>query len=160
MPSTRPTARTDVNRAPLVGLLAFLVPGLGHLYLGDRARGIIFCVVITVTFWGGVAIGGVRSTIDHKERKAWFLAQLCSGSNTLVIMGARFVAPTRFTATPENGGLPKAYWPAEDIAVVYTGVAGLLNLLAILDALVRSETSSMLPRPIPHGREPPDKRKR
>ena len=158
MPSTRTTTSGSLNRTPIVGLLAFLVPGLGHLYLGDRARGIIFCVVITVTFWGGVAIGGVRSTIDTQERKAWFLAQLCSGSNTLVILTARWIAPTHLD--PEKGDFPRAYWPAEDIAVVYTGVAGLLNLLIILDALVRSELASMLPRPIRHGREPPDKRKR
>ena len=30
-------------------------------------------------------------------------------------------------------------WPSGDIASVYTGVAGLLNLLIIIDALVRAE---------------------
>jgi len=154
MPAKRPEGRPDPTLAPKVGLLAYLVPGLGHFYLGERTRGIIFCAVITVTFWCGVAIGGVRTTVDTQQRRAWFIAQLCAGANTLAIVGVQKVFEERFKS------LPKAYWPAEDIAVVYTGVAGLLNLLVILDALVRAEKGVRVPIPVPHGREPPERRAR
>ena len=70
-------------RAPIAAILAWLIPGLGHIFLGHKVRGVIFLVVITLTFWTGVAIGGVQGTVDPKERKLWFIAQLCSAANTL-----------------------------------------------------------------------------
>ena len=151
MRSTR-AAVQDPSRAPIAGFLGLVFPGLGHLYLGDRIRGIIFAVVISVTFWGGVAIGGVRTTVDLQERKAWFLAQLCAGTHVLAVLAVQRIDPPEGwrDPDPEDDGWPRAFWPAEDIAVVYTGVAGLLNLLVILDVLIRAEGPAG-----PHGREPP-----
>ena len=74
-------------RMPIAGLLAWLVPGLGHIYLGLRGRGAVCLVTITATFWTGVAIGGVRGTVDPKERKLWFIAQLCSAANAVAAYG-------------------------------------------------------------------------
>ena len=68
----------SVARVPLAGLLAWLVPGLGHLFVGERVRGLIYLITITVTFWGGIAIGGVRDTVDPQARTTWFLAQTCA----------------------------------------------------------------------------------
>ena len=45
-----------------------------------------------------------------------------------------------------------AYYPADDIAIVYTGVAGLLNVLVIFDVLSRGSprpASESSPRPAP-----------
>ena len=58
------------------------MPGLGHVFLGHRHRGLIFLVTITATFWTGVAIGGVRGTVNPQDRQLWFVAQLCTGVNT------------------------------------------------------------------------------
>src|SRR3990172_10486299 len=87
-PATNPVAlaysgRTTVFTASIAGFLAWLVPGLGHIYLGHRVRGLVCLVTITLTFWTGVAIGGVQATVDPHERTLWFMAQLCSGGNTL-----------------------------------------------------------------------------
>lgn len=142
-------------RVPLAGVLALLFPGLGHWFIGDRGRGMIFCAVIGVTFWCGVAIGGVRSTVDVEERKAWFAAQLCAGSQAVVVLIGQRIAAAAIGTEAGAEGLPRAYWPSEDLAVVYTGVAGLLNLLVILDVLVRAEVVS-----VPPGGAPPGKRKR
>lgn len=149
------TSMPTAVRVPLAGLLALAFPGLGHWFIGDRGRGMVFCAVIGVTFWGGVAIGGVRSTVDVEQRKAWFAAQLCVGSQVIVVLIGQRIAAAVMDTDEGGEGLPRAYWPSEDIAVVYTGVAGLLNLLVILDALMRAEVVA-----VPRGGAPPGKRKR
>ncbi len=117
--------------APLAGALAWIVPGLGHWYLGHRRRALVFFVTIVATFWGGVALGGVKNTVNIPENGAWFAAQLCAGTQTLAaLMWSK--------STPGLLAYQSIY-PASDLAVVYTSIAGLLNLLVIVDVLVRSE---------------------
>jgi len=130
------SAGDNVLAAPIAGFLAWLVPGLGHLYLGDRTRGLICLVTITATFWTGVAIGSVQGTVDPRERTLWFMAQICTGGNTLTAVGLNAVTKPK-PATPTPGYIPA--WLSVDVGVHYTGVAGLLNLLVILDALSRAE---------------------
>ena len=129
-------ANIPVLRAPIAGLLAWAVPGLGHIYLGERGRGVVLLITITITFWSGVAIGGVVNTVDPVGRRLWFTAQICNGGHTLAaLMIRRAVVPP-----PQEDSVPAVvgHWVAADIGVHYTGVAGLLNLLVILDALARA----------------------
>ncbi len=130
-------------RAPIAAILAWLVPGLGHIFLGHKVRGLIFLVVITLTFWTGVAVGGVKCVDPRKPvqqhsnthsqrgraRSWWFFAQIMNGGYAVAThaVGVRTERASYLS------------WPSGDIASVYTGVAGLLNLLIILDALVRAE---------------------
>jgi hypothetical protein len=165
MGRTRPVQSASKSSS-IAGLLAWIFPGLGHWYLGHRARAIIITVVIAITFWTGVAIGGVKSTIDPQENRIWFLAQVCAGTHTIVAAiwsgqlesvgyscpHCKAVLPRRpsdDTPCPRCGrrvaGFEAlthtrlAFWPQVDIAVVYTGLAGLLNVLVILDAIARAE---------------------
>jgi len=126
---------------PVIAIASWLVPGLGHFLIGEKMRGIIFLVTVTVTFWGGVAIGGVRSTIDPENRKAWFMAQICNGASASA--GLAWSKQIRVEAGQPSEYL--AYWPVDDIAVVYTGVAGLLNLLVVFDALARADNRRLTP---------------
>lgn len=130
------SAGENILAAPIAGFLAWLVPGLGHLYLGDRTRGIICLVTITATFWTGVAIGSVQGTVDPRERTLWFMAQICTGGNTLTAIGLN-AATKPSPTTPKPAYIPS--WLSVDVGVHYTGVAGLLNLLVILDVLSRAE---------------------
>lgn len=123
---------------PLAAVLAWLVPGLGHWYLGYRDRAIVFFVAITVTFWGGVALGGVRSTVNAGENGPWLAAQLCAGPQTFAALMWGKSLP-RPSANSQSYDRYEASYPASDISVVYAGIAGLLNLLVIIDALARSE---------------------
>ena len=118
-------------RGPIAGLLAWLVPGLGHLFLGQRGRGLIFLVTITTTFWAGIAIGGVRSTVDPSKRTLWFTAQACSGVNAFAAYAFH-----RSVATSKR---PLGPYLSSEPGVHYTGVAGLLNILVILDAIGRAD---------------------
>ncbi|MCP4379388.1 MAG: hypothetical protein GY794_24860, partial [bacterium] len=52
-------------RALLGAMLAWIVPGAGHAFVGRPGRGIIIFIVIGATFWGGVAMGGVM-TVDRQ----------------------------------------------------------------------------------------------
>jgi hypothetical protein len=108
-------------------VLGWAVPGLGHWVMGDRVRGAIVFGAIGLTFWVGLAVGGVRSTIDPLNNRAWFAAQICCGGHTVAALVLRRAIPDRL---PYTSG-----WPALDIGIVYTGVAGLLNLLAVLDLI-------------------------
>lgn len=131
-------------RVPLVGALAWFVPGLGHWYLGQRNRAVIFFVTIVATFWSGVAIGGVQGTVAPKSRKLWFVAQVCNGGNALGAAALhRWVAPESFRSEkPVFAG----QWLSSELGVHYTGVSGLLNVLVIFDALALAEASRGLGR--------------
>lgn len=132
---------SSITRMAVAGNLAWLVPGLGHIYLGQRVRGLVFLVTIIATFWTGVAIGGVRNTVDPVERRLWFVAQLCTAGNTAAAWALAL-------ATEEKGATKTApaHWTSAEVGVHYTGVAGLLNFLIVLDAIGRAEAP-------PHGRE-------
>jgi hypothetical protein len=140
----------SIARMPLAGFLAWLVPGLGHIYLGDRVRGIICLITITLTFWTGVAIGSVQGTVAPKSRKLWFVAQVCSGGHALAAFALhRYVDP----ASAGSEKLRVAgHWASAEVGVHYTGVAGLLNLLVVFDAIARADPSFDRRR---RGRPPP-----
>lgn len=124
-------------RAPIAGLLSWFLPGLGHFVIGERVRGGVLLATITVTFWSGIAIGGVVNTVDYQNHRLWFAAQLGSGGHTIAACVLRnVVAPTPKThETPHVVG----HWLPTDIGIHYTGVAGLLSILVILDAVGRGD---------------------
>jgi hypothetical protein len=129
--STNPTTRMI-----LAALATWLLPGAGHLLIGDRQRGIIFLVVITLTFWTGVAIGGVKNTVSPADRTLWFAGQICAGGHSLAALA------WSSTIQPQKGEYPASiigYGRSEEVSVVYTAIAGMLNILVILDAMVRAE---------------------
>ncbi len=101
-------------------------------------------ITIIVTFWTGIAIGSVQGTVAPHSRKLWFIAQLGSGGNTLVAYALhRKVSPESAKSTSP---ILVAHWMSAEVGIHYTGVAGLLNLLVILDAMARADPSSRGPR--------------
>ncbi len=126
---------------PLAGLLSWILPGLGHLYLGHRARGLILLITICATFWTGIFIGGSAATVNPHSRKAWFIAQLGTGGNTLAAYALTASTLRRLTPAPAEDSPFLGHWLSADVGVHYTGIAGLLNLLVILDAMARADGS-------------------
>jgi len=123
-------------RVPLAGILGWLLPGAGHLFIGERARGLIFLIVIALTFWTGIAIGGVKHTVDKDARFLWFLGQICAGGHTLAAMtwSSMIDAPEEVDRVELT-----AYGRSEEVSVVYTAICGMLNILIIFDVLTRAE---------------------
>jgi len=137
----------SLARVSAAGLLSLVLPGLGHLYIGDRTRGVVCMVTIVVTFWTGLAIGGVRATVDPQERTLWFFAQLCSGGNVGAAYILRGDAPKASrTVSSAQVAAWAGPWVSADIGVHYTGVAGLLSVLVILDSMGRAERVSRTSR--------------
>ena len=152
------STRTSWLTAPLAVALAWIVPGAGHAYLGRVWQGAVIFIVISATFWGGVALGGVM-TVDSINERWWFAAQMITGGNGLIayqrqqrvwkslademdipVPTAQIVqeSPQIAAALDQRlarRGLTPVY-PGEPIARAYTGVAGLLNLMCIFDALM------------------------
>lgn len=110
----------------IAGLLAWLVPGAGYMYLGMRRRGIIVCGAIWVTFFVGLVLGGVE-IVTPQHSKWWFLAQIPTGLAAVIAV------------LLQDPNVPAGWGRGVDLGQVYTGVAGLLNVLCILDTLMRSQ---------------------
>jgi hypothetical protein len=68
-PSAAEEARTEINlKDPrLAAFLAWLVPGLGHIYQGRTGKGVLFFVCILGTFFYGLYIGGGRVVYASTE---------------------------------------------------------------------------------------------
>jgi TM2 domain-containing membrane protein YozV len=105
-------------------VLAYLVPGAGHLYLGRRGRAIAFFSIVVLMFALGLAVDGDLYTIGHSEGSLLrLLAALGSmGSGILYFVAAGMGLHGDVTSiTYEHG-------------TAFTITAGLMNLLLMLDA--------------------------
>ncbi len=111
----------------LVGIGAWAVPGAGHFMIGQRKHALILFVTIALTFLAGLYIGSI-GIVDPVGAKPWYLAQLLV-SPVVGLIGQ----------IAQNGHYPVYGRPA-DYAQIYTALAGLLNLLCILNAVYRAYT--------------------
>ena len=64
-------------------VLAWAVPGLGHLVLGERARGIVFGLTIHLLFAAGLLLGGIKA-INPPDQLIWTYTQFLAGWPMLI----------------------------------------------------------------------------
>jgi len=105
-------------------VLAYLVPGAGHFYLGRRGRAVAFFSIVVLMFALGLAVDGDLYTIGQSGGSLLrLLAALGSmGSGILYFVAAGMGAHGDVTSiTYEHG-------------TAFTITAGLMNLLLMLDA--------------------------
>lgn len=132
---------------PVAGLLACLFPGLGHWYLDSFRRGGLICLGVMGLFLAGMLIGGI-DVVDRRQDKWWFVLQAGVGPSAFAVdwWHDRHRAPPGYTgdaATP--GGAPSgplvvtSLGHVNEIGSLYTGMAGLLNLIAVIDAFWHAE---------------------
>ena len=112
----------------LVGIVAWLIPGAGHWLIGQRERAIYIFLGVGSLFLLGIMLGSIFM-IDPAYSKPWFCAQILVGGPALIAT----------LAAGLDSGVAEIFGRGVDLGQVYTGVAGLLNLMCILDALVRSQ---------------------
>ena len=105
-----------------VGLMGWFVPGGVHLVLKEKIHAIIIFATIVLTFATGLYIGSI-GIINPVGAKPWYVAQLMN-SPAVAALG-------RITAT---GDYP-VYGRPNEIGQIYTSIAGLLNLLCIVNAV-------------------------
>ena len=106
-------------RLVIITLAAWMVPGAGHFLLRERKRGIILFVVITSLFVTGLFVG----SIGVVDKGIWFYAQILYSPAVGII------------ANITKSGNYMVYGRPCDIGQIYTGIAGLLNLLCVLSAV-------------------------
>jgi hypothetical protein len=105
-----------------VGLVGWFVPGAGHLMLNEKKHAIIIFVTIALTFAAGLYIGSI-GVINPVGAKPWYVAQ---------IMNSPVVAAIGHITA--SGDYP-VYGRPNEIGQIYTSIAGLLNLLCIVNAV-------------------------
>jgi hypothetical protein len=150
--STRPL----LPPPPIVALASWVLPGLGYVLIGHRARGMTVGATIILLFVLGLLIGGIRvievpgyqangnmaydqagtwallsSPVGELRDKPWSILQMLNGPMFLVSSVGSVVAASTGAGTASHARV-------NEIGTLYTAVAGLLNLLAMIDASYRA----------------------
>ena len=157
------------NVAPFfVALAGWLLPGAGYWLIGHRTRGTVAGFTILLLFAAGIFIGGIRvvdvpgygeegrkvmvmpprydpnnpppprwalvaQPLPTVLQKPWYLGQILAGPVTLLASYGSLEAAAR--------EYPKSTAHVAEFGTLYCAVAGMLNLLIILDSTARSVRS-------------------
>jgi hypothetical protein len=165
---------------PVAGVAALVLPGLGHVLLGQPRRAACVAAGVLGLFFGGLLLGGI-DTIDSREDRLWFYVHAFVGP---LSFGADWINQNHFKAwameptprgrlepvrrsaypdevrvsSPQDGELPypqlsqmpqwgrsgsfqgpagagKSVGKVNEVALLMVALAGMLNLVAALDAL-------------------------
>jgi hypothetical protein len=147
----------------VVALAGWLLPGLGYWLLGERARAIVVGVTTLLLFAGGILIAGVRviEVPGYDDRgnkilvqtgpgerewnlftfngvkneignKPWYVGQILMGPVNLMC------SAWSIAASDPQLDYPKVKARLGEIGTLYTAVAGMLNLLAMIDSAYKA----------------------
>jgi len=78
MPQTPDTPAASTGFNLVAGLAAAIIPGGGHLVLGEHKRAALVATGILGLFFGGILVGGI-DVIDSREDRVWFFGQALVG---------------------------------------------------------------------------------
>ena len=144
----------------LVALAGWVVPGAGYWLIGQRGRAILVGVAILVLFFSGILFAGMRvidvpGYDDHGQKvlmadrsgdwkllaqpfasivdKPWYVAQILTGPVSIIC------SKLSLDASRGPDPYPKVKSRLGEIGTLYTAIAGMLNLLAIIDAGHRAQ---------------------
>lgn len=136
-----PTEDREVNVQAAV--LAWLWPGLGHISLGHKYRGVLIMAGVLLLVVIGLLVGGLDS-VDRKDDRLWFYAQAMCGP---VALAADFVNQSLVKTWPEVE--VSSPGRVNEMGTLFVALAGLMNFVVILDVL------HFYPRPaVPLERQP------
>jgi hypothetical protein len=174
-------AHENTSFHPVAGIAAFVIPGAGHFILGQRKRAYAIAAGVLWLFLGGLLIGGI-DVIDSKENRVWFFGQALVGPlsfGTDYIHQKHFKVDVRYllpngqtvvrtrSAGPNEGrgpngdvvanGTPpnmKSIGKVNELGTLFVGIAGMMNLIAIIDAAMpsrRRDAKAASPGTAPQG---------
>ena len=156
------------NAGPAIA--GWCVPGLGHWLIGERKRGLIIMIALYGLFVAGLLIGGI-DVIDSREDRLWFFGQVVMGPPAVILNSARAgLAAELYDQIPRGmrsnafGRAPaglgdvlassdqepayrKSIGRVNELGTLYCTLAGLLNLLAIMDVAYRQAPAPIKPPP-------------
>ncbi len=113
----------DARNPTLVCLVAWLMPGAGHLWLGRWQKGVVFVAVLPVMFVLGLLLEGRLFPVVPSQPLVALAAVAEFGIGGIYFL-ARLVGAGAGTVTAVT----------YEYANTYLIVAGLLNLLVVVDA--------------------------
>jgi TM2 domain-containing membrane protein YozV len=119
------TAARDASRTVAAGLLAWVFPGLGHIFLGRRGKGLLLMGAILALFVLGVLMDSrlqLHLGLEDPLALLFSAAQMGVGAPYVIARLLGYEAGLVTSPTYEYGN-------------TFTAVAGLLNILVLLDAL-------------------------
>jgi len=132
---------SDIFFLAAVGLTAWAIPGGGYVLLGQIRRALVVSITILLTFGTGLYIGSI-GVIDPVDAKPWYIAQVMN--TPAVILLGNHVAQAANTPVMQQTGRPDSpkslpgypvFGRASEMGQIYTSIAGLLNLLCIVNAV-------------------------
>ena len=119
-------------RAWLMGLSAWLVPGLGHLLQGKWLRALLLGGAVWTCFIAGLAMGGHLykfSGFDQGLSSLLQLPPMIGNLGTGLLYIVCWLQGVGFTYGPQQAALP-----TYEYGWTFLIIAGLLNYLSMLDA--------------------------
>jgi len=132
-------------RVALACVLAWLLPGAGHFYLGRRAKGLVFLCIVLITFLTGLALNGrvYLATADQPLSYLATFANLALGP--LDLIGRQlsyeriiYVFPRETDRMLYQDILDRTrariLAVTHEYGTTFILTAGLMNILLILDA--------------------------
>lgn len=114
--------------------VSWLLPGLGHALAGQRGKGMLMGAAVLIVYALGLLFGEGHS-VDRSSAEVWWIGQVLCGGGTL--FASLVTAPMQITAPAGDAG--PLYL---DLGVILCTVAGLMNLIVMVDAFTVAERSS------------------
>jgi hypothetical protein len=126
---TRRSQEMELLYPLVVGLAGWVLPGAGHFMLRQWSRGIIICLAIVLLFVAGLYIGSI-GVIDPVNSMPWYVGQMLT--SPIVAFLARM--------NPSVGGAGgvtayPSYGKPFEVGQIYTTIAGMLNVLCVINAM-------------------------
>ena len=148
---------------PLVAIAGWLLPGAGYWLLGQRSRAMATGFTVITLYLAGLLVGGLRvvevpgfgdggnkvmvtvqgqsiwtmavAPMQEVKAKPWSIAQILAGPiGILSGVGSVWAA--------QSVGV--SHTPVNEAGTLYTAVAGMLNLLIVIDASHRASQKESL----------------
>lgn len=133
-------------------LFAWFLPGFGHILIGERRRGCILFATLGILWTAGFLIGGI-SVFDRTDRHGFWptLQSMMAPAVPLILIVDHWRAQHP-VLDPDNGSpFTPSFGREFEQGQLFTGLAGLLNLLAIIDVLYRDSRQMHRDAPKPTG---------
>lgn len=121
-------AAAKVADPALCAGLSWILPGLGHVRAGQKDKGMLLGAAVLIVFAAGLMFSHGHA-VDRATYSVWWIAQNLCGAGSLV--AALATGPLRMESAPVH----------LDLGVVLCTVAGLMNLVVMVDAFTVAERS-------------------
>ncbi len=137
--NTLPQRQPDTFQ-PLAGFLAILLPGLGYIPLKQPRRALLVATSILLLILTGLLLGGL-DVVNRQAAFWWFIVQCGIGPLALILDEIR-------AAAYAAGHLTPALAKVNEVGTLCVVMAGMLNLIAIIDCFLHPTPQRRRPAPV------------